>query len=208
MKKYSGKNLDDVLQNAAREKGVKVDELTYFVTEEKAGFLGFGTSVTAEIYAMVDVKEFLKEYLDRFFTSLEQNVEVDVQQDGETFKIMLNAENNAILIGKNGQTLTAMNTVVRAAVNSAFRRRFNVMIDINNYKVDRYDKVKSIASRVARTVQRTKISATLDPMPNDERKVVHQFLSEMKNIRTESEGEGINRRLRIHFDRTKNNDVK
>ena len=56
------------------------------------------------------------------------------------------------------------------------------MVDINNYKVDRYDKVMQIASRIARTVQRTKISATLDPMPNDERKVVHQFLSEMKNI--------------------------
>jgi spoIIIJ-associated protein len=206
MKKYSGKNLDDVLSNVAREKGVNVEDLTYFVTEEKAGFLGFGSSVTAEVYALSDVREFLKDYLVRFFTTLEIEVEVDVQQEKDTFQIMLNAENNAILIGKNGQTLTAMNTVVRSAVNSAFRRRFNVLIDINNYKVDRYDKVKMIAARVARTVQRTKISATLDPMPNDERKVVHQYLGEMKNIRTESEGEGINRRLRIHFDRNKNND--
>ena len=37
MKKYSGKNLDDVLSNVAREKGVNVEDLTYFVTEEKAG---------------------------------------------------------------------------------------------------------------------------------------------------------------------------
>jgi spoIIIJ-associated protein len=203
MKSYSGKNLEDLLQNVAKEKGVKVEELTYFVTEEKTGFLGFGASVTAEVYALSDVRDFLKGYLERFFKTLEQDVEVDVQQENDTFKIMLNAENNAILIGKNGQTLTAINTVVRAAVNSSFKRRFNVMVDINNYKVDRYDKVMQIAARVARTVQRTKISATLDPMPNDERKVVHQYLSEMKNIRTESEGEGINRRLRIIFDRNK-----
>jgi spoIIIJ-associated protein len=203
MKSYSGKNLEDLLQSVAKEKGVKVDELTYFVTEEKTGFLGFGASVTADVYALSDVRDFLKGYLDRFFKTLEQDVEVEVQQDNDTFKIMLNAENNAILIGKNGQTLTAINSVVRAAVNSSFKRRFNVMVDINNYKVDRYDKVMQIASRVARTVQRTKISATLDPMPNDERKVVHQFLSEMKNIRTESEGEGINRRLKIIFDRNK-----
>lgn len=203
MKSYSGKNLEDLLQSVAKEKGVKVEELTYFVTEEKTGFLGFGASVTADVYALSDVRDFLKGYLERFFKTLEQDVEVDVQQDNDTFKIMLNAENNAILIGKNGQTLTAINTVVRAAVNSSFKRRFNVMVDINNYKIDRYDKVMQIASRVARTVQRTKISATLDPMPNDERKVVHQFLSEMKNIRTESEGEGINRRLKIIFDRNK-----
>lgn len=203
MKSYSGKNLEDLLQTVAREKGVKVEDLTHFITEEKAGFLGFGTSVTAEIYALSDVREFLQDYLERFFKTLEQNVEVEVQQDNDTFKVMLNAENNAILIGKNGQTLTAINTVVRAAVNSSFKRRFNVMVDINNYKIDRYDKVMQIAARVARTVQRTKISATLDPMPNDERKVVHQYLSEMKNIRTESEGEGINRRLKIIFDRNK-----
>lgn len=203
MKSYSGKNLEDLLQSVAREKGVKVEDLTHFITEEKTGFLGFGASVTAEIYALSDVRDFLQEYLERFFKTLEQNVEVEVLQDNDTFKVMLNAENNAILIGKNGQTLTAINTVVRAAVNSSFKRRFNVMVDINNYKVERYDKVMQIAARVARTVQRTKISATLDPMPNDERKVVHQSLSEMKNIRTESEGEGINRRLKIIFDRTK-----
>ena len=203
MKSYSGKNLEDLLQSVAREKGVKVEALTHFITEEKTGFLGFGASVTAEIYALPDVRVFLQEYLERFFKTLEQNVEVEVLQDNDTFKVMLNAENNAILIGKNGQTLTAINTVVRAAVNSSFKRRFNLMVDINNYKVERYDKVMQIAARVARTVQRTKISATLDPMPNDERKVVHQYLSEMKNIRTESEGEGINRRLKIIFDRTK-----
>lgn len=203
MKSYSGKNLEDLLQSVAREKGVKVEDLTHFITEEKTGFLGFGASVTAEIYALPDVRDFLQEYLERFFKTLEQNVEVEVLQDNDTFKVMLNAENNAILIGKNGQTLTAINTVVRAAVNSSFKRRFNVMVDINNYKVERYDKVMQIAARVARTVQRSKISATLDPMPNDERKVIHQYLSEMKNIRTESEGEGINRRLKIIFDRTK-----
>jgi spoIIIJ-associated protein len=41
-------------------------------------------------------------------------------------------------------------------------------------------------------------------MPNDERKVIHQMLSEMKNIRTESEGDGNHRRLRIIFDKNKN----
>jgi spoIIIJ-associated protein len=94
--------------------------------------------------------------------------------------------------------------VVRGAVNSYFKRRFQVLVDINNYKNDRYDKVKAMATRIARTVQRTKISAVLDPMPNDERKVIHQMLSEMKNIRTESEGDGSHRRLRILFDKNKN----
>ena len=68
MKKYTGKTLNDVLNSAAKEKGVSVEELTYFVTEEKQGFLGIGASVTAEVYASCDVKEFLFNYIGEFFT--------------------------------------------------------------------------------------------------------------------------------------------
>lgn len=201
MKKYTGKNLEELLDKVAKEKGVRVDELTYYVLEEKQGFLGFGAQVTAEIYCLNDVSDFLKTYLETFFKNFEQSIEVTVERQNEAFKVMINAENNAILIGRGGQTLQAINTVVRGAVNSFFKRRFQVLIDINNYKNDRYDKVKAMATRIARTVQRTKISAVLDPMPNDERKVIHQMLSEMKNIRTESEGDGNHRRLRIIFDK-------
>jgi spoIIIJ-associated protein len=204
MKKYTAKNLEELLDKVAKEKGVRVDELTYYVLEEKQGFLGFGAQVTAEVYCLNDVSEFLKTYLETFFKNIEQSIEVITERQNETFKVMINAENNAILIGRGGQTLQAINTVVRGAVNSYFKRRFQVLVDINNYKNDRYDKVKAMATRIARTVQRTKISAVLDPMPNDERKVIHQMLTEMKNIRTESEGDGSHRRLRILFDKNKN----
>jgi spoIIIJ-associated protein len=204
MKKYTAKNLEELLDKVAKEKGVRVDELTYYVLEEKQGFLGFGAQVTAEVYCLNDVSDFLKTYLETFFKNIQQSIEVNVERQHETFRVMINAENNAILIGRGGQTLQAINTVVRGAVNSYFKRRFQVLVDINNYKNDRYDKVKAMATRIARTVQRTKISAVLDPMPNDERKVIHQMLSEMKNIRTESEGDGSHRRLRILFDKNKN----
>lgn len=203
MKKYTGKTLNDVLNAAAKEKGVSVEELTYFVTEEKQGFLGIGASVTAEVYASCDVKEFLFNYIGEFFTGLNQDVEIEIFDEDGGYRIMLNAENNAVIIGKNGQTLQALNTVVRGAVNSAFRKRFSIMIDINHYKEERYEKVKSIAGRIAKTVQRTKVDASLDPMPNDERKVIHQYLADWPYIKTESGGEGSRRHLKIMYDRTK-----
>jgi len=93
-----------------------------------------------------------------------------------------------------------LNTVVRAATNASFKRRFHIMIDINNYKSERYDKIKYLAKRTAHTVQKTRVAARLDPMPNDERKIIHQYLSEMRNIRTISEGEGNYRYLKIVYD--------
>ncbi len=202
MKKYSGKNLDEVLQTAANEKQVETDELTYYILEEKQGFLGFGSEITAEIYAQKDVLEFLKEYVETFLHHYDQEASVTVREEHDLIKISIDASNNAILIGKNGQTLQAINTVVKGAVNSHFKHRFLCVVDINNYKKDRYEKVRSMANRIAKNVQRTKIAAVLDPMPNDERKIVHQTLSKMRNIKTESEGEGRNRRLRIFYDQT------
>lgn len=203
MKTYTAKTLDECLSLASKDKNTSVEELTVLAKEEKQGFLGFGNSVSAVIYGPSDILDFVFAYLNTFFTNLSMNVEVTVGQDETGLKAMLNAENNAILIGKAGQTLHSINTVVKAAVNAHFKRHINVLVDINNYKVDRYDKVIAMAKRIAKTVQRTKVAATLDPLPNDERKVIHQVLSEMNNIRTESVGEGSGRRLKIIYDERK-----
>lgn len=199
MKTYTGKTLEDLLKTVADEKQVPVEELTYFVTEEKSGFLGFGSSVSAQIYAKDDAAEFIEDYLIKFFENLNMPASIQVSMDENRFVVDLDAENNAILIGKNGQSLQGLNYVLRAAVNAEFKHRFNTLIDINNYKQDRYNKVRSMAKRIAKGVLRSKIDAKLDPMPNDERKVIHQELANFKNIKTESIGEGRNRQLVIKY---------
>jgi len=204
MKEYTGRTIEDILEIASKEKGVSVDELNYFIKEEKEGLIfNLGKKVVADVYSEKDVEEFLKSYLDTFFKGLELKVDVDVTKDNDCFRILLNADNNAILIGKNGQTLEAINSVLKGAASSQFRKRYHILVDINNYKTDRYDKIKGIAYRVAKSVQKSHVSATLDPMPSDERRVIHNFLSEMANIRTESEGDGRGRRVKIIYDANK-----
>jgi len=199
MKSYTAKTLEELLQTVAKQKGLEVSELTHFVTEEKSGFLGFGASVTADVYAYDDVVNFIKGYLENFFNNLDLDVDVTVNYENNNYYVDLNADNNAILIGKNGQSLQGLNFLTRAAVNAHYKNRFYLMIDINGYKQDRYAKVKSMARRIAKSVQRSRISATLDPMPNDERKAVHQALTDFEHIKTESEGEGPYRKVIIKY---------
>ena len=197
---YTGKTLEDVLEKAAEEKGCTTEDLRYHVLEEKAGLLGLGSEVTAEVYNMDDVKEFLFEYLGNFFTSIDQDIEVAIEQKQDnSFVVNLNAENNAVLIGKAGKTLSAFNTVVRSAVNAEFKERINVLIDINNYKDDRYAKIRSMAKRLAKQVQKTHTDVELDPLPSDERKVIHNTLTNWHNIRTESVGEAGERHTWIRY---------
>ena len=199
MQRHEGRTLDEVLTNFASSNNIDVSDITYNVVEEKKGLLGIGNKVVVDLFCSKDIEEFLYKYLDTYFKGLDLDAEIKISTDKDFFKVMLNAENNAILIGKAGQTLQALNTITRAAASSTFKRRVHVLIDVNNYKNDRYAKVKSYARSVAKTVQKTKVTATLDPIPNDERRVVHQYLSEMDNIRTESVGEGRERRLKIIY---------
>ena len=199
VKVYTGKNLDDLLKSVAAEKGVAVEELTYTVKEEKAGFLGIGGKVEAEVYCSKDIEAFLKAYLERFFENIEMQAEVTVENDDGFYRIQINAENNAVLIGKNGTALQSLNTIVKAAASSEFRKRVGVLIDINGYKQEKYHKVCALAMRVAKDVRRTKTDAILDPMPADERKAIHNHLADMDCITTESEGDGNHRRLKIMY---------
>ena len=199
MTNYTAKTLEELLAKAAEDKGCAVEDLQYSVTEEKKGLLGIGNSVSADVFTMEDVKEFLFDYLGNFFTSIDQDIEVAIEERTDGFVVNLNADNNAVLISKMGKTLAAFNTIVRAAVNSEFNKRIDVLIDINHYKEERYSKLRSMAKRIARQVQRSKVDVELDPMPNDERKVIHKTLNEWHNIRTESEGEGSRRHICIRY---------
>lgn len=199
MKQYTGKTIEEVLHKLSLEKNVNVEDITYTVVEEKAGFLGVGKEVTIEAYTKEDIKDFIYDYLQQYFENIEMDIEMTVEEDGDFYKINLNTSNNAILIGKGGQTLQAMNNVLKAAVSSTFKKRVACLIDINGYKDERYKKVISIATRVARTVVTTKTDALLDPMPNDERKAIHNHLTTMPHVGTISEGEGNQRRLKIIY---------
>ena len=199
MNTYTGSTLDEMLEKASEDLGTSVEELEYNVTDEQKDEEGNTTSVTADVFTLDDVKEFLFDYLGNYFTGIELDVECAIEERDKGFIVNLNADNNAVLIGKMGKTLAAFNTVVRAAVNSHFKKRIDVLIDVNHYKENRYSRLRSMAKRTAKQVQRSHVDAELDPMPNDERKVIHKALNEWHNIRTESEGEGSARHVCIRY---------
>ena len=207
MKQYTGKSVEEVINSIAASQNCKVEDITYNVLEEeKGGLFGLHKSVTLEAFTAQDVKEFIFDYLGDYFTELNQSVAIEIivdknkeKEEDTLYRVILDAENNAIIIGKAGQTLRAISTVLKAAVNATFKRRMNVVVDVNHYKEDRYKKVKALARKEAMNVVKTKVDCELDPMPNDERKVIHQYLSEFKNVSTVSIGEGPNRHLCIKY---------
>ena len=198
--RFSGKTLEEALQAAAAAKDCAVEELTYSVTEEKAGFRGIGRIVEVEVWCEKDVRSFICDYIQTYFENAELDGHTDIEQDADGFyRITVDTSNNAILIGRAGKSLQAFNRLVKSAVSAQFRKRIRLLIDVNGYKQERYEKITRMAIRQAKDVRRTKVDAVLDPMPADERKVIHSALADMKDISTKSEGEGTARRLHILY---------
>ena len=207
MKTYTGKNVDEILSNICAEKNCQLSDIEYNVLDEKKGLLGIGSTVTIEAFTSQDVKDFIFDYLGSYFTEMNQSVAIEIivgkQKDFDNeicYKTILDAENNAVIIGKNGQTLRAISFVVKSAVMNTFKRKINVVIDVNHYKETRYKRVRAMAKRIAKEVATSHVDVELDPMPSDERKVIHQFLQNFRNITTTSIGEGNKRHLVIKYD--------
>lgn len=198
MKTYEAKNEEEVIQLACQDLGVTPEELTYEIIEEKKGL--FSKKIVIQCYTEDMIREYIDNFVRKTLTNMEFEVEtVSYIQDGRIY-CNVNTNNNSILIGKNGVILRALNFIVKNAVNNEFKKRVEMSIDINGYKESRYKKMASMAKRIGKQVLRTKVDVKLDPLPADERKVIHQVIADMdSHLKTESKGEGKNRFITISY---------
>lgn len=197
MKKYTGKTVEEILKKACEEQGVVLEELMYSVIEETKSL--FSKKAVVEVYEVSDVIEFASNYLVNGIKSMGFEVTVVPTLKDDIIHLTINSDRSPILIGKNGKSLQALNELTRLAVANTFKKRFRILLDINGYKDEKYNRIVMMAKRIAHEVQKTRITATLDPMPADERRMVHNGLTNMPHIKTESIGVGKNRQVTITY---------
>ena len=197
MKRFTAKTLDDAIVLACQDYGILPDQLNYAIIEEKKGL--FAKKVEIEVYDLSDAIEFAQEYLVNAISTFGITATTKASLSDDIIKITINSDHNSILIGKNGRTLQALNELTKLAVSSRFKKRYRVLLDIADYKGDKYKRVIHMAKRTAYEVQKTHVDAELDPMTADERRVVHNALSRIRNVSTESTGEGKKRHIVIKY---------
>ena len=107
------------------------------------------------------------------------------------------SDNNPILIGKNGQTLKALETLMKQKYLKDWNTFFKISLDVEDYKTKRVEYLEKLAIRIAKEVRDSKIDVALDNMNSYERRIVHNKLTDFKGIKTTSEGEEPNRHIVI-----------
>ncbi len=125
------------------------------------------------------------------------DLQVSYETDGKYLHFQLESEKAALLIGKRGQTLNALQQLTQLVANQHSERFKVVRLNVGDYRERRKESLARLADRMADKAVHTKRKVQLEPMPAYERKVIHHTLSNRLDIETYSEGTDPHRYLVI-----------
>jgi spoIIIJ-associated protein len=195
---FEGKTREEAKEKALNALNVSEKEM-FCKEEEIKGKLFKAATYKCSAIKISDIAEFLKVKLTELLNNMgiESQFETSVRE--EQINIKMYSDKNSILIGKNGQTLMAIQTVLRQMVHNEIGMYPYILLDVENYKEKKIGNLERTAKRIAKEVQKTKIDVSLDNMNSYERRIIHNALTKFKNISTTSEGEEPNRHIVIRY---------
>ena len=141
------------------------------------------------------IKSFLEEILSKLDIKFDS---IDIDDATEQVVFQINTTQGARLIGGRGDTVRALNHIVRKAFDNR-EESIRFFVDVNGYRTKKIEELKQTALVLAERARSLKYNVEMTPMSSYERMLVHSTLSEEPNIRTESHGEGRDRRVVICF---------
>lgn len=123
----------------------------------------------------------------------------DVDPPGRIRPLMVNVSGDdlSILIGRRGETLSALQYITRLIVGKELKQPVAVVIDVEGYRARRERQLRMLARRMAEQTIETGRTMTLEPMPANERRIIHIELRENPNVDTQSIGEGDRRKVTV-----------
>lgn len=195
---FEGKTLEEAKEKALNSLNVEEKDV-YLKEEEIKGKLFKATTYKCSVIKYSDIADFVKDKLKEMLSNMGLDVKFETTVRDEQINIKMYSDNNNILIGRNGQTLIAIQTFLRQIVHNEIGIYPYILLDVENYKEKKNSNLERTAKRIAKEVQKTKIDVSLDNMNSYERRIIHNALSNFKNISTLSEGEEPNRHIVIRY---------
>lgn len=193
MKKYTfdGKTKEEAISNALNELKVNEKDLIVNTIEEKNTLLK--KNVKIEVINYNDLIDSIKENIIEITKLMGLTVNLEVRRREENITIKIFSDHNAVLIGRNGKVLEALQAIIRQIVHNETKEYISIILDVEDYKDKRIKSLEYLAKKVAKEVSQTKVETKLDSMNSYERRIIHSILSNNKYVYTESVGEEPNR---------------
>ncbi len=213
----TGKTVDEAVDNALAELGLERHEVTVEVlTEGRPGLFGIGgepakVRVSPVSYELPsgDEVDFARETLAKILSLMGIDATVTVRAPetpgdgvGLTRAVLdVQGQDLGLLIGRRGSTLASLQYLTNLIVSHRFQDSGPFAIDVEGYRRRREETLRSLAFRMAERVRKSGRSITLEPMPANERRIVHLALAKDPTVVTSSVGEGESRKVAISIRR-------
>lgn len=139
--------------------------------------------------------EIIKETIREFLHKLGVEAEVTVSCEEGTFLVDIGGNELGILIGYHGETLLALQLILRLILHKKLGEWTQVVVDVGGWRKAREESLRRLAERIAERVKFTGEEQALPPMSAFERRIVHLALSRYSDVTTESEGEDEERKV-------------
>lgn len=141
-----------------------------------------------------EIETFVHDLIDK--SSLDLRAEV-TQAAPDNIQVTFQGFDLALLLGHNAELLDAFQYIARRAFAEDVADGLQLDFDANGYRESRLTELELMAQKAAEKVKATRVPFVFDPMNAQDRRIVHMALVDMEGIRTESEGEGQMRRVKI-----------
>lgn len=189
-------------QDAGQEKSAEGEESVSAVSPEKTMPPAADADSREEPFsaeAQEESAERAKDFLTKVFQAMHVDVTMEKMVSPERILFQIHGEGLGILIGKHGQTLNALQYLTNMAAGKDLKRKYFVLLDVENYRERRQSTLEALAHRLAGRVKKTGEPVALEPMNASERRVIHMALQDDGSVTTDSEGEEPYRKVVIRL---------
>lgn len=146
---------------------------------------------------MQNVDKTILEETEKLLSAVGVNGSVSLEEEEGSYSAHIATEENALLIGKHGNTLSSFEHILALIVAKKLGEFVRVIVEVGGYRKEREEYLKDLAIRLRDDVAETGVEKTIRGLKPWERRVVHLVLSEDSEVATESNGDGRDRILVI-----------
>ena len=176
---------------APAEEAAPVEEQAAPAAEGEEVEIPINIEENAKVKAAVD---YLQEVIEKMGV---QDVKFSAVQKGEATIIRLDGEKMGALIGRRGETMESLSYLASLVANRLEGDYIKLGLDVAGYRDKRESDLTALAQRIGAKVRRTGRSFAMEPMNPYERRIIHSAIGKMEGVRSESKGEGRDRRVVI-----------
>jgi spoIIIJ-associated protein len=200
---FEGKSPEEAIEIACEHFQVPPEQLEIeIVSLGSPGLFGLG-SRKARIRAALrqeseeELLPLAQELLEQLLEKMQEPARVHATHEDDRIMLRIDTEDAGLLIGKQGQTLDALQYLITKMLAKKSHRKVRVAIDVEAYRARHNEALSHLARKYGDKVKRSGKAVTLNPMNPYDRRIVHLALQGDKDLKTISRGEGLYKKVVI-----------